>query len=94
MIVRVVRMTFREGSENDFLLVFETNKDKIRSFDGCSHLDLLRDIHNPNIFTTYSHWDNEECLNAYRDSVLFLEVWAKTKQLFSDSPEAHSYTVQ
>ena len=42
----------------------------------------------PNVFFTLSFWENEEALNAYRDSELFKTTWAKTKILFSDKPQA------
>jgi quinol monooxygenase YgiN len=94
MIVRVVRMTFRKGTEEKFLKIFRDNKSAIENFAGCSHLDLLRDVQNPNIFTTYSHWESEDALNEYRNSALFSIVWSQTKLLFDDQPQAHSYTHQ
>ena len=94
MIVRVVRMTFKKGAEENFLKIFRDNQSAIRNFTGCSHLDLLRDVQNPNIFTTYSHWKSEADLNEYRNSDLFSIVWAQTKELFDEQPQAHSYTCQ
>ena len=90
MIIRIVRMTFREDAVNDFLKLFESNKKAIRAFPGCLHLELHRDVQNPAIFCTYSHWDNEESLNAYRDSELFGKVWPSTKMLFAAKPTAIS----
>lgn len=57
---------------------------------GCRHLELMRDIHQPNVFMTYSYWDDETALNYYRNSVLFKETWAKTKLLFAEKPTAYS----
>lgn len=85
-------MTFKEGKEQEFLAIFNENKDRIRNFDGCSHLDLLQDTTQPNVFSTYSHWESEAALDAYRHSELFSEVWAETKKLFSAKPIAHSYS--
>ena len=84
-------MTFMKGTEEKFLKIFRDNKAAIGNFAGCSHLDLLRDVQNPNIFTTYSHWESEGALNEYRNSALFSIVWSQTKLLFDDQPQAHSY---
>ena len=90
MLVRVVRMTFREEAVKAFLENFEANKQKIRNFPGCSHLELWQDENNKNIFMTYSHWQSEELLNQYRDSELFKTVWSFTKTLFAEKPVAFS----
>ncbi len=89
-LVRIVRMTFQENQVATFLANFDRNKKKIRAFEGCYHLELWRDAHQENIFCTYSHWESEEHLNAYRDSDLFKEVWANTKILFAEKPQAFS----
>jgi quinol monooxygenase YgiN len=90
MISRIVKMTFEEGKENLFLDIFDHSKEKIRNFEGCSHLELLRDKEKKNVFMTFSRWDNEDSLNNYRESELFKDTWAKTKALFSAKPEAVS----
>ena len=90
MIIRIVKMTFVPEKVNEFLEVFHTSKQLIRNFKGCSHLELLNDINTPNIFFTYSYWENEDALNNYRDSELFKNVWSKTKILFSDKTRAWS----
>ena len=90
MLIRYVRMTFREESTDEFQAIFEASKDKIRAMAGCQYLELLRDINNPNIFMTHSHWDSEIDLNNYRNSELFRTTWAKTKILFAEKPLAFS----
>lgn len=90
MLVRIVRMTFQEDKVQAFLDNFEKIKNKIRNFDGCEHLELWRDANDPNIFVTYSHWQSEEHLNAYRHSELFKGVWAYTKPLFAAKTAAFS----
>lgn len=90
MLVRVVRMTFQEDRVEDFLENFEKNKQSIRNFPGCDHLELWQDENEKNIFLTYSHWKSEEALNQYRDSELFKTVWSFTKALFAASPIAFS----
>lgn len=90
MLIRVVRMTFREGETERFLEVFESSKQKIRQFPGCRHLELHRDYNAAHIFCTYSHWEDETALDNYRHSELFKQVWADTKALFADKPVAFS----
>lgn len=90
MLIRVVRMTFQDDKVNDFLKVFEESKEKIRSFDGCQHLELHKDYHAPNIYSTYSIWENDQALDNYRHSNLFKGVWAQTKVLFKEKPVAFS----
>ncbi len=90
MIIRIVKMTFRENSSETFKEFTISIKDTIKSFDGCLHLDIYRDIHNPDIFFSYSHWVSEDHLNSYRDSEFFKTTWAKTKQWFEAKPEAWS----
>jgi len=83
-------MTFKAEEVGSFLEVFNESKNKIRGFEGCQHLELHRDYNQDNIFSTYSHWVDEQALNNYRQSELFNEVWAKTKVLFADKPMAFS----
>ncbi|GAB3830527.1 hypothetical protein GCM10028895_46730 [Pontibacter rugosus] len=79
MIIRIVRMTFQPEKTAAFLDIFRNSKDKIRAFDGCHHVELLQDVDQPNVYSTYSHWESVEHLNTYRDSELFGQVWPATK---------------
>ncbi|WP_143959917.1 putative quinol monooxygenase [Litoribacter populi] len=90
MLIRTVRMTFQPNKEDEFLEIFNASKKMIRNFPGCSHLELWQDYHQKNIFTTFSHWEDEEALNNYRDSELFRSTWKKTKVLFQEKPVAMS----
>ena len=90
MLIRIVRMTFQEDKIDNFLEIFNRSKLLIRGFEGCQHLELLRDKSASNVMLTYSYWHSEEHLNAYRDSELFKITWAATKVLFSDKPVAFS----
>jgi heme-degrading monooxygenase HmoA len=90
MIIRIVKMAFDPDKVNDFLEIFNSSKQYIRNFKGCSHLELLNDINSPNIFFTYSYWQNENDLNNYRHSELFEHVWCKTKVLFAAKAQAWS----
>ena len=90
MIKRIVKMSFQTGKVEEFKSVFEANWKLIAGFEGCKHVELLQDRTHPNIFFTFSVWESEDHLNAYRDSELFAKVWGKTKILFNDKPQAWS----
>ncbi len=83
-------MTFKNDKVDTFLTNFNENKEKIRNTNGCNFLELYRDKTNPNIFFTYSYWETGQDLENYRGSDLFKNVWAKTKVLFNEKPEAWS----
>lgn len=83
-------MSFEPTKIDEFLANFESNKTKIRNFDGCQFLELYRDQNNTSIFFTYSYWNSVADLNNYRNSELFKTVWSKTKPLFNAKPEAWS----
>ena len=93
MFTRIVKMSFQEDKVDQFLANFDKNKALIRGFSGCHQLKLLRDKTSPNVFFTYSIWESEEHLEAYRNSDLFKGVWANTKILFNDKPAAWSVDV-
>lgn len=90
MIKRFVKMTFKPEHIQDFKTLFNSKKEFIAAVEGCSHVELLQDINNPNVFFTFSVWEDPKYLEAYRQSELFADVWAKTKVLFGDKPEAWS----
>ena len=91
-LIRIVKLTFTPDRLDDFLKAFEERKEMIAAFEGCSSVDLLRDINNPNIFFTYSKWNNEQSLENYRNSELFNTVWSTVKKWFAGKPEAWSVT--
>lgn len=90
MIVRVVRMHFREGEIESFLEIFNANKEAIRNFPGCTYMDLMRDLTSPTTLVTISHWNGPDDLEAYRVSPLFKSVWSRVRPLFARKPEAFS----
>lgn len=90
MIIRIVKMIFREEEVQAFQQLFDERKSLIRNFEGCTHLELWQDVNHPQTFFTYSWWDTEEHLNAYRNSHFFDDTWMLTKQKFAARPEAWS----
>ena len=86
-------MTFHSETVPAFLKEFEQIKNKIRNMDGCHHLELWREVDGSNVLFTYSYWENEAALNAYRRSDLFKSVWKKTKEKFAEKAEAWSVEI-
>ena len=93
-------MTFRPEAREEFLAVFNANKQFIAGFEGCSSLQILHEKSpgpdpaegRPAVFFTISVWESEEHLNRYRESALFGKVWGKTKTMFAAKPEAWTLT--
>ncbi len=90
MLIRTVRMTFRPDRLDEFLGLFCEARPKIEAAPGCRYLELWEDARFPNVLTTYSHWDGPAALDAYRQSDLFRQTWARTTPLFAAAPVAHS----
>ena len=83
-------MTFRPEETSNFLELFNQIKEKIRDVEGCDYLELMEDYDDPDSFSTYSKWQDEQALEAYRQSELFDGVWANTKTMFAKKPIAFS----
>ena len=90
MLIRIVRMHFTEAGVEEFLQIFNAHKQQIRNFQGCSHLELLKDKDDVNTYTTLSYWDDPSDLERYRKSELFGSVWGRVKTLFSERSQAFS----
>lgn len=94
MLIRIVRMDFEPEKVNDFLKLFESVEEKIKTFPGCSHLELCKDAKLDHVYYTFSKWEGESDLEKYRHSELFEDTWAKTKMLFGGKPLAYSLNPQ
>lgn len=90
MITRIVKMTLKPENIDGFKQIFYESQKLIKAFDGCIHLELMKDISNECIYFTISHWESVESLNIYRDSYLFKNTWSKVKPLFSEKALAWS----
>jgi len=93
MIIRIVRMTLQENKCVEFRSKFENWRSLISSVPGCMDLQLLGDVDNPAVFSTYSVWESQEFLDNYRKSDIFAEVWPQTKAYFAEKPLAWSSEV-
>ncbi len=87
-------MTFEPENIPSFERIFRDASGRIRAFPGCSRLELYRDMQDPDAFFTYSIWEDEAALEAYRNSEFFKEVWGQTRKLFSRPAQAWSLSKQ
>ena len=90
MLIRIVRLHFTDSGVEEFLAIFNRNKEAIKNFPGCTYLELLRDIDDPSVFFTLSHWKDQASLDSYRKSELFGTVWGPVKTLFAERTQAYS----
>lgn len=90
MLIRIVKLTFKNENIASFEQIFEKTKAQIKNFEGCEKLELYQDFKIKGLFFTYSHWRNEADLENYRKSEFFKSVWSETKMLFAEKPEAWS----
>ena len=90
MIKRIVKLTFKAEFCNDFINFTKQIEDTISNFEGCEHLEILRDKKDSTVFFTCSFWKNEESLKNYRKSEFFNKIWPETKKWFAEKPEAWS----
>ena len=94
MLTRIVKMTFEPENIPSFERLFKASEKGIRGFPGCLKVNLLQDTQNPSVFFTYSQWESEAALEAYRQSDFFLSVWGQTRSLFSERPMAWSLNLK
>ena len=93
MLIRIVKLTIKKEYLSLFFEEFNKKKYNIIEFPGCLGMRLLKDLNNKNTIMTYSHWDDENALNNYRNSKVFKELWGKIKPYFDDKPEAWSHEI-
>lgn len=90
MLVRIVRMTFQEQHLQDFVGLFQESRASIEAMPGCYKVELMQDWDQANVYITHSHWKDQEALDHYRHSETFKDIWARTKAMFADKPQAFS----
>jgi len=87
-------MTFELERSDEFQDFFNEIKDQIVAQPGCFSVKLLRDKEDSGVFFTYSVWDKQSSLDAYRQTELFGMVWPKVKNWFTAKPEAWSTEIK
>lgn len=90
MIYRIVRLAFYPEKCSSFLEAFEKRRPLVVGFSGCRSLKLLNDAENSSVFYTFSCWENEAALEAYRSSEVFQSLWQTIKPWFSEKAQAWS----
>jgi quinol monooxygenase YgiN len=83
-------MEFESQHIAEFRAIFNSVQPKIEQADGCNGVKLFVDSAQENVYYTHSSWNDEDALNAYRNSTLFKETWSKTKTLFAEKARAYS----
>lgn len=89
MVSRIVQLPIAPGTDagSTFEQLFQKYKVQIAGATGCIDVRMLRA---EGCYFTYSHWEDQESLDAYRHSAIFAEVWPQTKALFHGKPKAWS----
>ena len=88
--VRIVKLTIDPAKAEAFEGLFTEKMMQIRHFPGCRHLALWKNHLPSGVFMTYSIWDNQDALDAYRHSAMFSDIWGTIKPWFTAKPEAWS----
>ena len=90
MVIRLVELSIQKDKLSIAKNILADVAPKVRNSPGCRHLRILMDLHNPSRITTYSHWNSEADLNAYRTSDVFKNFWTEIKPLFAVPAKAWS----
>lgn len=90
MIRRIVRLEFHPEKVGEFMEFFSKHRNTIASFPGIISLDIYKDASLDNVYYTFSIWESEAALEAYRESEIFNSLWSYAKQRFSGKPLAYS----
>jgi (4S)-4-hydroxy-5-phosphonooxypentane-2,3-dione isomerase len=77
MIVLVVNWMAHEGRETDVVRTFTKLADASRAEPGCRMYVVHQHTENPRHFLVYEQYDNDEALQAHRDSAHFQQYAAK-----------------
>ena len=79
-LTRIVKLSISSSKHLSFEQFFGENKKIILSFKGCKHVELLKS--SGDVYFTYSIWDDETSLNAYRNSIPFEKNLDQNKTFF------------
>jgi quinol monooxygenase YgiN len=88
MITRIVMLNFQPDRVDEFLEIFNQNKQVLAKSDGCIRLEIFKSTGDTDTYVTISNWQSEEHLEMYRQSELFKEIWSKVKPLFNNKAQA------
>ena len=88
MITRIVMLNFQPDRVDEFLEIFNQNKQVLAKSDGCIRLEIFKSTNDTDTYVTISNWQSEEHLEMYRQSELFKYIWSKVKPLFNNKAQA------
>jgi quinol monooxygenase YgiN len=88
MITRIVMLNFQPDRVDEFLEIFNQNKQVLAKSDGCIRLEIFKRTNDTDTYVTISNWQSEEHLEMYRQSELFKDIWSKVKPLFNNKAQA------
>lgn len=87
--IRIVKLSLHAENGPAFESFFAETKPFITSMPGCKSVRLLKGD-DAGLYFTYSEWEHQEALDAYRNHPEFLVIWRKTKSWFQIPAEAWS----
>jgi quinol monooxygenase YgiN len=87
MITRIVMLNFQPDRVDEFLEIFNQNKQVLAKSDGCIRLEIFKSTGHTDTYVTISNWQSEEHLEMYRQSELFKEIWSKVKPFFNNKAQ-------
>jgi autoinducer 2-degrading protein len=88
MITRIVMLNFQPDKVDEFLEIFNQNKQVLANSDGCICLEIFESTSDIDTYFTISNWQSVEHLERYRQSELFKYIWSKVKPLFNNKAQA------
>jgi (4S)-4-hydroxy-5-phosphonooxypentane-2,3-dione isomerase len=88
MFVQLVHIRIKPGRLQEFFEVFRVNFDGTRAEPGNYRFDVLQDAEDENHFVIYEAFENEEAVNAHRQTEHYRLTTAGLKDLMTtDSRE-------
>lgn len=88
MLVRIVHLQIKMECVDAFREMFSRGGARVQTFEGCNQVQLLES--EQGVFMSYSVWESEDALNAYRNSAFFRATWPKLKEMFREKAQAWS----
>lgn len=87
---RIVKLVFDDKSLSSALELIACASSVVRDTKGCVYMQAHRVNNDPYTVFTYSLWEADEYLEAYRNTDYFKAFWKKLKPLFAERAEAWS----
>jgi quinol monooxygenase YgiN len=90
MIVRIVSLQFEAANAETGKQLLKNVASRVRETEGCSHLQILFDVHHSGKVFTLSQWESLAALNKYRKSEFFVNFWSNMRPLLEKEAIARS----